>query len=241
MSRRHGARARCSPSRRGRSSGAGARRRGVRPRARAGLARCDRAPQSEAERVRRPVRRAGAGRGRRRGCRRSAAPVRRAGRHQGPAVGHGGPPDDGGQRRVRRLGRRPRQRACAEASRGRSDRRRQDEHAGGRHAAGDREQPVRRHPQSVGSRALGRRVVGRQRLRRRVGNGGARRRQRPRRLDPDPGRLLRPGRPEAQPGARLDRPRLRRPRLGDARRLRAHPDGHGHGRGARRHRRRRAG
>ena len=143
---------------------------------------------------------------------RRAAAVRGAGRHQGPAVRDGGAPDDGGQRRLRRLGRRPRQRARAPPARGGRDRRRQDQHARGRHAAGHRERPLRRDAQPLGSRALARRLVGRERGRRRLGHGGARRRQRPGRLDPHPGRLLRARRPEAQPGAGLDRPRPRRRR-----------------------------
>ena len=76
----------------------------------------------------------------------------------------------------------------------------------------------------VGSRALAGRLVGRERGRRRLGDGRARRRQRPRRVDPHPGVVLRPRRPEAEPGPGLDRPGLRRRGGGHAGRLRAHPD-----------------
>ena len=67
-----------------------------------------------------------------------------------------------------------------------------------------------RNPWNPG--ALGRWLVGRERVRSRLGDGRARRRQRPRRVDPHPRVVLRPGRPEAQPRPRLDRPRPRRRR-----------------------------
>ena len=71
-----------------------------------------------------------------------------------------------------------------------------------------------------------------------AGHGPARPRQRRRRLDPDPGGLLRPRRPEAEPRPHLARarPRRRLPRPG--RRADAH--GRGHRRAARRARRLRA-
>ena len=87
-----------------------------------------------------------------------------------------------------------------------------------RRAQRQRHQAQRRHPQPVAARAHRRRVLGR------IGRGGGRRapahrhRRRRRRLDPHPGRVLRPGRHEGHrrahpPGARTDdRPAHRRGR-----------------------------
>ena len=87
---------------------------------------------------------------------------------------------------------------------------RQDEHPGVRHRADHRAAAVRRHPQPVGYGANPRR------LQRRRGGGGLGprgadgARQRRRRLDSHPRVVLRPGRPEAEPGAGPPRPPLRR-------------------------------
>ena len=157
---------------------------------------------------------------------RSASAVRGTGGDQGSAVCDGRNPDDGGQPRLPGLGCRARLRPCAAAARGRGDHRRQDQHAGAGDAARDREPPLRRDSEPVERRALGRRVVGRERLRGGLGDGGAGGRQRPRRVDPDPRVVLRPGRAQAQHGARLDGARLRRPGRRHACRRRAHTDGH---------------
>ena len=71
----------------------------------------------------------------------------------------------------------------------------------------DGQRRQRRHPQPVGPDPHARRLVGRlgRRGRRRTGCGGGRLRWR--RLDPDPGRLLRPGRDEADAWPRLARSR----------------------------------
>ena len=89
---------------------------------------------------------------------------------------------------------------------------RADEHARARAAAGDRERAVRGDAQPLGPFALARRLLGWQRRRRRGRDRRARRRLRPRRLDPHPRRVLRARRPQAEPRARVDRPGLRRRR-----------------------------
>ena len=173
--------------------------------------------------------------------RRSAAALRRAGRDQGPALGDRGDADHGGKPRVRRLGRRPRQRPRAPTAGGGRDRRRQDELSRARVAPGDREPAVRCDLQPMEPESVRRRVVGRERGRRRRRPGRPRRRQRPRRLDPHSRVLLRRRRPQAQPRPGLDRPRLRRSRGRHAVRRRAHPHRPRCGSRTRRDRRRRAG
>ena len=116
----------------------------------------------------------------------------------------------------------------APAARGRVRRRRHDEHAGVRDPADDRAPPHRRDPQPVEPRPHAGRLVGRR------GRGGGVRhaaggaRQRRRRLAPHPGRVLRAGRPQAEPRPRLARagprrlvPRVRRRADADRRRDRA--------------------
>ena len=79
------------------------------------------------------------------------------------------------------------------------------------------------HPEPLAHRPLERRLVGRQRSGGRLGNGRARGRQRPRRVDPDTGVVLRARGAQAQRGARLDRPRPRRRRCRSRLRRCAHP------------------
>ena len=100
--------------------------------------------------------------------------------------------------------------------------RRHDDAARVRHPADERGAPLRADPQPVGSRAHPRRL-----LRRRGGGGGQRHgagrpRQRRRRLDPHPRRLLRAGRAQAEPRTDLRGPRARRLRAGDRRHAHAH-------------------
>ena len=69
---------------------------------------------------------------------------------------------------------------------------------------------LRPDPQPVEHRALGRRLLRRERCRHRCGNGGARRWQRSRWLDPDSCVVLRTRRAQAEPRTGVDRPGLRR-------------------------------
>ena len=84
---------------------------------------------------------------------------------------------------------------------------------------------VRRHPQPVGPRALHRWFERRRGRRGRLRHGGGRARQRHGRLDPLPGVVVRPRRPEAHPGPHDPRSRLRRAVGADDARARAHPFG----------------
>ena len=98
-----------------------------------------------------------------------------------------------------------------------------DDAARVRDPPGDRDPPLRPDAQPVGP------VPDAGRLLRRLGRGGRRRhgadraRQRRRRLDPDPGRVLRAGRAQAPAGPDLARPGGRRP----VPRRRRRPDAHG--------------
>ena len=117
---------------------------------------------------------------------------------------------------------RPRRLPGPPAARGGLRDRRQDRAARDGDPAHHRVAPVRPDPQPVGARSHPGRIE------RRVGRRGRRRdgpdrpRQRRRRLDPDPGRLLRPGRAEAGPGAGSRWARCRRQFSGLRRR--ADPD-----------------
>ena len=82
------------------------------------------------------------------------------------------------------------------------------------------------HPQPVGPRAHARRIERRLGGRGRVRDAAARARQRRRRLDPDSGRLLRPGGAQAEPRARVARARPRRLVAGLRRRADAHRGRH---------------
>ena len=104
----------------------------------------------------------------------------------------------------------------------------------------DGERRQRRHPQSVGPRANARRLLGWLGVGGRRGHGGRRHRLRRRRLDPDSGGVLRPGRDEALPRPGVlaaGRQRVARPL--DLRR--PGPDGRRQRAAARRHARRAAG
>ena len=94
--------------------------------------------------------------------------------------------------------------------------RRQDQHAGVRDPAGERAAPLRPGAQPVGHLAHPGRLLRRRGLRGGLRHGADRPRQRRRRLDPDPGRLLRPRGAEAHPRPRLARARAGRrlPRAG---------------------------
>ena len=104
-----------------------------------------------------------------------------------------------------------------------------------RDPAHDGAAPRRARPQPVGPLAHAGRLLRRLGRRGRRGARPARARQRRRRLPADPGRVLRPRRPQAEPRAHLARPRPRRlvPRRG----RRAHADGRRVGAAARRARR----
>ena len=140
----------------------------------------------------RPRRRA---RGRRRGLERRRAPVRgRADRDQGPRRGRRrlaahellGP--------LRRLHAGLRQLRRAALPRGRLRLRRPDGVARVRDRAGHRAAPLRADAQPVGHEPHARRVLGRLRRGGRGRDGPDRARERRRRLDPDPGLVLRPRR-----------------------------------------------
>ena len=104
------------------------------------------------------------------------------------------------------------QRAGPAAARGRRDRRRQDQHARDGHPARHRARPLRPRPQPVGHVAHARRLLGRERRRGGVRHGAGRPRERRRRLDPHPGVVLRPGRPQAEPRPRVARAGVQRVR-----------------------------
>ena len=166
----------------------------------------DRAPRPGAQRLPRRVRRARAGRGhagrrappRRRGPPAAGRPDRDQGRHRHPGRGH-----RLGHRRGRDPGRRGLRARAPAAHRGRrvprqDQRPRADDHAV--HGVAD----VGHHAQPVGPpaqrRRVERRLCGGRRGRARLGGGGLRRR----RLDPDPGRRVRPVRPQARARPRVD-------------------------------------
>ncbi len=86
----------------------------------------------------------------------------------------------------------------AAPARGRFRDRRHDDAARVRHPARLRGAHLRPHAQPLGSRPHPRRLLGRRGGGGRLGDGSRRPRQRRRRLDPDPRRLLRAGRPEAR-------------------------------------------
>ena len=143
---------------------------------------------------------------------RGSAAVRAAGRHRRP---RGGPP----------------------AARRRRDRRRHHPDAGAGHLGAHRRQFRRGdHPQPVAHRPHPGRLVRWLGGRRRGRAGADRARQRRLRLDPHPGRVLRPGRPQARPRRRAGRRRRRLVRHGRER----HPRHHRRRRGDRVRRDRRA-
>ena len=88
----------------------------------------------------------------------------------------------------------------------------QNHHAGLRHAVVGTLQLPPPHPQSLGSVEKSRRLQRRRGRRRRRGLRPAASRHRHRRLGAAAGRLVRPGRAEAEPRANSDRSALRRPR-----------------------------
>ena len=126
--------------------------------------------------------------------RRARAAARAARRGQGPH-GHGGAAHD------LRLADLPRPRARRRRGGGRAAARcgcgdrRQDEHAGVRRRVADLQPGLRRHPQPLRPRADGRRLQRRGRGGRRVRARPARRRVRPRELDPQPRVVLQRRRP----------------------------------------------
>ena len=99
------------------------------------------------------------------------------------------------------------QRPGPAAARGGRDRRRQDQHARDGHPARDRARALRPGPQPVGHDAHDRRLLGRERRRGGLRHGPGRPRERRRRLDPHPGLVLRPRRPQAEPRSRVARAR----------------------------------
>ena len=152
--------------------------------------------------------RARAGRGRR-GRTLAAAAARRPARRAGRGQGQRGRRRDGDAARDRRVRRRrgdgrPAGRAAA---RRRGGDRRQDDAAGARDLRLHRVETLGRDPQPVGHAAHGRRLERRQRRRGRGRAGRRRDGDRRRRLDPDPGGLLRPLRAEAAAAAGCRWPR----------------------------------
>ena len=87
---------------------------------------------------------------------------------------------------------------------------RQDERARARHPPDDRATPLRTLAQPLEHRPLDRGILGRLGGGRGIGHGAGRPCQRRRRLHPDPGLVLRPGRIEAHPGTQLAGPSVRR-------------------------------
>ena len=200
-------------------------RRALRARARAGLARSHRGARPRAQRVRRRLRRRRPGRGRRGRARRRAPVRRRADRDQEQ------PRDrrqaaDLRRRVLRRLGGalRPQRRPAPQGGglRGRG----LDHPARVGHPAVDQHQALRADAQPVGPGAHERRLLGR------LGHGGRRRhgahrpRQRRRRLDAHPGRVLRARRPQAPARPHLAGARHRGELPGHRRGAHAHRAGH---------------